>query len=96
MQTAVKRAVQEVRVGEDGEIKMPPRYRRAHRLSKGSRMFVMQVGDALMLLPEDQALEKLSRRIRDALESQGVTVERALKNLPKVRRRLFDTLYGKR
>jgi bifunctional DNA-binding transcriptional regulator/antitoxin component of YhaV-PrlF toxin-antitoxin module len=84
-----------VRIGERGEVKVPSRYRRAHKLAKGSRMVAVEVGEALVLLPPEAALEHLSRRIQTALAQCGVTTEQALQNLDRIRRRRFRRLHGK-
>ncbi len=75
---------------------MPARFRKVHKLAKGSRVLAIEVGSGLMLVPPDAALDILSRRVQAALASQGITVEDALRNLPKVRKELFTELYGKR
>jgi bifunctional DNA-binding transcriptional regulator/antitoxin component of YhaV-PrlF toxin-antitoxin module len=83
-----------MRVGEKGLIQVPPRYRRAHRLGKGSRIVAIEVGDALVLVPPDVALERLSGRVKAALKRGSVTTEQALRNLGKVRRRRFRRLHA--
>ncbi|HXG18880.1 MAG TPA: AbrB/MazE/SpoVT family DNA-binding domain-containing protein [Methylomirabilota bacterium] len=84
-----------VHVGEHGEITVPASYRKKHSLSKGSELVVVQLGDALMMAPADVVLTQLSQRLQDILAGEGITLEKALKNLPRVRRRLFQELYGK-
>lgn len=85
-----------IRVGENGEITVPAAYRKKHKLSKGSEVMLLQLGDALMMLPTDVALNQLCQRIQDNLTSQGITLEQAQKNLEQVRRRRFQELYGKK
>jgi bifunctional DNA-binding transcriptional regulator/antitoxin component of YhaV-PrlF toxin-antitoxin module len=85
-----------IRVGENGEITVPPSYRKKHKLAKGSEVLLLQLGATLMVVPVDPTLDRLCRRIQKNLEGQGITLEQALKNLPRVRRRLFQELYGKK
>ena len=46
--------------------------------------------------PEEMELERLSRVIQDALAARGITLQHALKNLEKVRKRLYREVYGGR
>jgi len=84
-----------IRVGEKGEITVPANYRKLHKLAKGSEVLLIQLGEALMVVPPDLTLNQLCQRLQEALAGQGVSVEQALKNLEKVRRRRFQSLYGK-
>jgi bifunctional DNA-binding transcriptional regulator/antitoxin component of YhaV-PrlF toxin-antitoxin module len=85
-----------VRVGEHGEITVPASYRKKHKIEKGSEVLLLQLGATLMVVPVDPTLDRLCQRIQKNLEGQGITLEQALKNLPRVRRRLFQELYGKK
>jgi len=84
-----------VRVGERGEITVPTAYRKKHKLSKGSEIVLVQLGDALMMVPADVALNRLCQRLQDILAGEGISTKQALKNLEKVRQRHFQELYGK-
>jgi bifunctional DNA-binding transcriptional regulator/antitoxin component of YhaV-PrlF toxin-antitoxin module len=85
-----------IRVGEHGEITVPASYRKKHKLAKGSEVLLLQLGATLMVVPVDPALDRLCQRLQKNLEGAGVTLEKALKNLPRVRRQLFQELYGKK
>lgn len=51
----------------------------------------------LRVSPTEAALNRLSRRLQEALAESGISPEQALKNLEQVRRRRrFQRLYGKR
>ena len=89
------RPIEAIRVGEKGRIAVPPKYRKLHKLSKGSEVLLVQLGETLMVVPSDVTLFRLCERIQDALAGRGVSVGQALKNLPRVRRRRFQRLYGK-
>ena len=95
MPESLARAIGAIRVGEKGEITVPAHYRKLHKLAKGSEALLIQFGEALMVVPPDLTLKQLCQRIQEALAGQGVSVEQALKNLEKVRRRRFQSLYGK-
>lgn len=63
-----------IRVGEKGQITVPPHYRKQHKLSKGSEMLLIQLGEALMVVPSDVTLDHLCQRIQEALAGQSVSV----------------------
>jgi len=88
------RPIETIRVGDRGRIVVPPKYRKLHKLSKGSEVLLVQLGETLMVVPSDITLFRLCERIQDALAGRGVSVSQALKNLGKVRRRRFQRLYG--
>jgi len=95
MPGAAARPIETIRIGDKGRIAVPPRYRKLHKLSKGSEVLLGQLGETLMVVPSDVTLFRLCERIQDALAGRGVSVSQALKNLGKVRRRRFQRLYGK-
>jgi bifunctional DNA-binding transcriptional regulator/antitoxin component of YhaV-PrlF toxin-antitoxin module len=95
MPTETARPIEAIRVGEKGQIAVPSRYRKLHKLSKGSEVLLVQLGETLMVVPFDVTLDRLCERMHDALAGRGVSVAQALKNLAKVRRRRFQRLYGK-
>lgn len=95
MPESLARPLGTIRVGENGEITVPASYRKKLRLTKGSEIVLVQLGDALMLVPVDVALNQLCQRIQDILTGQGISTKQALKNLEKVRRQQFQELYGK-
>lgn len=84
----------DIRMRERGLIAVPPHFRRAHKLSKGSRLVAIEVGAGLMLVPLDRQFDQAARQLEQTLQRNGITSERALKNLSKVRRRRFVRLHG--
>ena len=56
---------------------------------------VLQLGEALMLVPADPTFDRLCQRLQDNLTGEGISTEQALKNLEKVRQQHFQELYGK-
>lgn len=95
MPAGTARTIEAIRVGEKGRIAVPPKYRKQHKLSKGSEVLLVQLGETLMVVPTDVSLFRLCERIKDALAGRGVSVAQALKNLEKIRRRRFQRLYSK-
>ena len=95
MPESVARSLGTIRVGENGEITVPAAYRKKHKLSKGSEVVLVQLGEALMMVPADVALNQLCQRLQDILAGEGISTKQALKNLEKIRQRHFQELYGK-
>ncbi len=95
MPEAALRPIEAIRVGEKGRIVVPPKYRKLHKLSKGSEVLLIQLGETLMVVPSDLTLGHLCERIQEALTGRGISPGHALKNLERVRRRRFQSLYGK-
>jgi bifunctional DNA-binding transcriptional regulator/antitoxin component of YhaV-PrlF toxin-antitoxin module len=95
MPESTARPLGTIRVGENGEITVPAAYRKKHKLAKGSEVLLLQLGDALMMVPADVALDQLCQRLQDILAREGISTKQALKNLEKVRQRHFQELYGK-
>ncbi len=93
---AAARHIEATRLGENGRIAVPPSYRKLHKLSKGSEVLLVRLGETLIVVPSDMALDRLCERIQGALTGSGVAADKALKHLPQVRRRRFQRLYGKR
>jgi len=89
------RPFEAIRVEEKGRIVVPPEYRKLHKLSKGSEVLLIQLGETLMVVPSDLTFGHLCERIQEALTGRGISVGQALKNLARVRRRRFQSLYGK-
>jgi bifunctional DNA-binding transcriptional regulator/antitoxin component of YhaV-PrlF toxin-antitoxin module len=89
------RPIEAIRIGEKGRIAVPTRYRKRHKLSKGSQVLLVQLGETLMVVPTDASLVRLCERIQDALAGRGISTVQALKNLAKIRRRRYQRLYGK-
>jgi len=95
MPGAQARPIETIRVGDKGRIVVPPKYRKLHKLSKGSEVLLVQLGETLMVVPSDMTLDHLSERIQDALAGRGISSSQALKNLARVRRRRFKRFCGK-
>jgi bifunctional DNA-binding transcriptional regulator/antitoxin component of YhaV-PrlF toxin-antitoxin module len=51
MPGAQARPIETIRVGDKGRIVVPPKYRKLHKLSKGSEVLLVQLGETLMVVP---------------------------------------------
>jgi bifunctional DNA-binding transcriptional regulator/antitoxin component of YhaV-PrlF toxin-antitoxin module len=96
MPSSAARPIEAIRLGKNGRIAVPATYRKLHKLSKGSEVLLVQLGETLMVVPFDVNFNRLCERIQNALTGRGISTIKALKNLPQVRRRRFQRLYGKR
>ncbi len=82
------------KVGEKGQITITTEYRRAYKIEKDSQLLLIQIDDTLMIVPQDEMLERISKNIQDALYGRGITSEEAKEKKKKVRKKLFKELYG--
>jgi AbrB family looped-hinge helix DNA binding protein len=81
------------KIGEKGQLTVPKQFREDLGLGAGAPFAVLRMGDALLLLPEQQRFERLCRQISKTLENAGVTQEMALATLPEARKRIFERRY---
>jgi len=82
------------RIGEKGQLTVPKEFREDLGLDPGAPFAVLRMGDALLLLPQQQQFERLCQRISQNLTNAGVTEEIALATLPDARKRVFARHYG--
>lgn len=81
------------RIGEKGQITVPKEFRAALGLRTGAPFAVLRLGAGLILLPEQDRVERLCSRIRAALAAAGASPGDVLASLPRVRR-LYARRYG--
>lgn len=84
------------RIGEKGQLTVPKQFREDLGLSTGTPFAVLRMGDALLLLPEQQRFERLCQQISATLAHAGVTEETALASLPAIRKRVFERRYRRK
>jgi len=84
------------KIGEKGQLTVPKQFREDLGLDAGAPFAVLRMGDALLLLPQQQQFERLCQKISESLTNAGVTEEIALATLPEARKRVFERHYGKR
>ena len=81
------------RIGEKGQLTVPKQFREDLGLGAGAPFAVLRMGDALLLLPEQQRFERLCQQVSKSLAHAGITQEMALATLPEVRKRVFERRY---
>lgn len=82
------------RIGEKGQLTVPKQFREDLGLATGAPFSVLRMGNGLLLIPEQERLERLCEEIGGAFFAAGATAESLLKTLPDVRKALFEERYG--
>lgn len=82
------------RLGEKGQLTIPKEYRQSLALDPGSPIAVIQVGNALLLIPEQARFRDLCERVARAFSSHGMTAADVLSTLPEARERVYARLYS--
>jgi len=83
-------------LGKKGRLTIPKQLRQNLGLDPGAPFAVLRMGDALLLLPQQQQFERLCQRISENLGNAGVSEEIALATLPEARKRVFTRHYGEK
>jgi len=92
--TTLPKYLTTTKIGEKGQLTIPKEFREDLGLEAGAPFSVLRIGDGLVLLPEQQRLERLCQRISSALADGGITPKALLATLPEARRRVFTRRYG--
>ncbi len=61
-------------VNEHGQMTLPEEYLRNHSPTPDSAFLLVQVGDSLVLMPEETALNELSELVQEAMVRHGVSI----------------------
>ena len=81
------------RLGEKGQITIPKEYRDACALESGAPITVLQLGSALLLIPEHTRFRQLCDRVATTFTSHGIQADDLLATLPETRERVFARTY---
>jgi AbrB family looped-hinge helix DNA binding protein len=81
------------RIGEKGQLTIPKQYRDELGLETGAPIAVLRVGEALILVPEQDRFRALCESITAAFERQKVGPAELLETLPAARGRVFTRRY---
>lgn len=82
------------KIGEKGQLTVPKQFREDLGLDSGAPFVVLRMGDALLLLPQQQQFERLCQKISENLTGAGITEKIALAGLPEARKRIVARRYG--
>ena len=86
--------VGKVQMTQKGQVTVPKRLRKQLQMESGTALLLLQVGEALLLLPDITEFEMVRRRIRETLAKTGRTSEEIMATLPEARQQVFQELYG--
>ena len=75
MSTEETSVIAVTQLSERGQLTIPAEYRRAHALGRDSTLVLVDMGEALVLIPHDEALAAVGSRLEAAMRGAGVTVE---------------------
>ena len=81
------------RLGEKGQITLPKSYRDTVALEVGAPLTVLQLGSALLLIPEDTRFRALCDRIATTFARHGVEADALLATIPDTRERVVTQHY---
>ena len=81
------------RLGEKGQLTIPKEYRQSLALEAGAPISVLQVGNALLLIPEQARFRQLCDRVARAFSSHRISATDVLATLPEAREIVFTRLY---
>jgi len=70
-----KKLLSLARLSEKGQLTIPAEYRRAHQLERDSALVLVEIGDALVLVPHDEALASVTARLESALKGAGASAD---------------------
>jgi bifunctional DNA-binding transcriptional regulator/antitoxin component of YhaV-PrlF toxin-antitoxin module len=82
------------RLSEKGQLTIPAEYRRLHELGRDSMLALIQIGDALALVPLDEALEQITERLASAMRGAGVSVDDLVSEAQAARAEIVREEFG--
>lgn len=80
-------------LGEKGQLTIPKEYRDSLTLAAGAPIAVLQLGNGLLLIPEEARFRQLCNRIAQVFARHEVTAKELLATLPEAREHVFAELY---
>ncbi|HWP43605.1 MAG TPA: AbrB/MazE/SpoVT family DNA-binding domain-containing protein [Blastocatellia bacterium] len=89
-----KKAISIARLSENGQITIPDEYRRALALSTDSSVVLVQVGDALVVAPYDDALAAVTSRLEAQMKDAGVDLEELVDAAKEARAEIAREEFG--
>jgi AbrB family looped-hinge helix DNA binding protein len=81
------------RIGEKGQLTIPKQYRDELGLGTGAPVAVLRVGEALILVPEQDRFRALCESITSVFERRQVNPTDLMDTLPAARGRVFARRY---
>lgn len=94
MGKAKQEIVSITRLGAGGRLTIPAQYRRALALSGEAAMVLVQVGDALVIAPQDEALAVVTQRLEAQMHRAGSDVEDLVAAAAEARAEIVREQFG--
>ena len=85
--------VANTRIGEKGQLTIPKQYRDELGLGAGDPVAVLRVGEALLLIPQQNQFRLLCESITSVFERRQLISADLLATLPEARERVFTRRY---
>jgi bifunctional DNA-binding transcriptional regulator/antitoxin component of YhaV-PrlF toxin-antitoxin module len=89
-----QRIVSITRLGAKGRLTLPAQYRRALALSGDAALALVQVGDALVIAPHDEALAAVTQRLEAQMHRAGSDVDDLLAAAADARAEIVREEFG--
>jgi len=89
-----KKALSLARLSEKGQLTIPAEYRRAQSLERDSTLVMVQIGDALVLVPHDEALFSVTARMEGAMRGLNVLVDELVEAATQARAEIVAREFG--
>jgi bifunctional DNA-binding transcriptional regulator/antitoxin component of YhaV-PrlF toxin-antitoxin module len=82
------------RLGDKGQLTIPAEYRRALALGDDASLVIMQVGEALVIAPYDEALTEATARLEAAMDAAHSNVDDLIRASEKARAEMVHEEFG--
>ncbi|HZS43683.1 MAG TPA: AbrB/MazE/SpoVT family DNA-binding domain-containing protein [Blastocatellia bacterium] len=89
-----KKLMSTAHLSENGELTIPAEYRRAHSLDRDSTVVMIEMGDALVLVPHDDVLESVADRLTAALKGAGFDASDLILSAQEARAEIVQMEFG--
>ena len=89
-----KKLLSLARLSEKGQLTIPAEYRRAHQLERDSALVLVEIGDALVLVPHDEALATVISRLEAALKGAGASTDDLIDAAEEARAEIVHEEFG--
>jgi bifunctional DNA-binding transcriptional regulator/antitoxin component of YhaV-PrlF toxin-antitoxin module len=78
------------RLNERGQLTLPAEYRWAHQLEHDSTLVLVEIGDARVLVPHDEALAVVTARLESALKGADSSTDEIIRAAEKSRAKSLE------
>lgn len=89
-----KKVLSLTRLSEKGQLTIPAEYRRTHQLERDSALVLVEIGDALVLVPHDAALASVTARLEAALKGKSADADDLIAATSEARAEIVREEFG--